>query len=437
MNISVKGFKSIKALDKFDFKKINLLAGINSSGKTSLSQCLLLLKQTIESDNKSPLNLTGPYVTANLLVDLIYNKGKILEFCLEYEREDVPNPGEFDPYFAEGEDFDKLSYTFTLRQNGKLHLSELNLILYGNKGNQHFLSFLRKRNERYQISTNNYKLLGMNEDSNNLISKGTWSLEFTNFFPLYAESGINSNNVTTAIAIPIMKQAMSCFKEYFRKIVYIGPIRVKPEVFEVFTNTPTQYAGIDGKYTRFVLHEYKKELLENTRYWICERLKLAKDIKVSKDANNAYRITLENSESIQVDLCHMGFGISQILPIIVQGLLVPPNGLFIIDAPEVHMHPYIQSEMVDFFIDLTRQRKVMIETHSEHIVTRLRRRIAEGALKPEDINLCFVENNGNGSQYQTLSINDKGSFYGDMPKGFMNTMDDDFKAIIKAKYQIQ
>ena len=228
----------------------------------------------------------------------------------------------------------------------------------------------------------------------------------------------------------------SCFKEYFSKIVYVGPIRVKPEVFEVFTNTPTHYVGIDGKYTRFVLHEYKKELLESTRYWICRRLKLAKDIKVSKDVNNAYRITLENSNSIHVDLCHMGLGISQILPIIVQGLSVPKNGLFIIDAPEVHMHPYIQSEMVDFFIDLARQKNVMIETHSEHIITRIRRRIAEGELKPEDINLCFVENNGYGSQYQTLSINTKGSFYGDMPKGFMNTMDEDFKAIIKAKYQI-
>ena len=64
MKISVEGFKSIKRLKGFEITPLNIMAGINSSGKTSLSQVLLLLKQTLETDTSEPLQLAGPYVYA-------------------------------------------------------------------------------------------------------------------------------------------------------------------------------------------------------------------------------------------------------------------------------------------------------------------------------------------------------------------------------------
>ena len=91
--------------------------------------------------------------------------------------------------------------------------------------------------------------------------------------------------------------------------------------------------------------------------------------------------------------------------------------------------------LVDFFIELSEKgRKVVVETHSDHIVTRLRRRIAEGKVSPEkDVNLCYVENVNGQSLYVSCKIDNQGTFTSLLPKGFLDSQDEDFKAIVKAK----
>ena len=74
-----------------------------------------------------------------------------------------------------------------------------------------------------------------------------------------------------------------------------------------------------------------------------------------------------------------------------------------------------------------------METHSDHMITRLRRRIAEN-FSPSEVNLCFVTGTENGSTYQTLGINDQGTFFGGLPEGFMDTQDTDFRKIVEAKF---
>ncbi len=447
MKISVRGFKSIKTLDYFDFKPISILAGVNSSGKTSLTQSLLLLKQTLESDSKALLKLEGPYLSASSLQDLIYGqkKNQLLGFTLVFKPEEISNLDGFNSFFIiNGEKLTTFEFSIDFQLNDKIHINSMEVILIGDKNTKYNVIINRiKKGENkdlYKVETNNKKLLGIHTNDN--IKLSVCSLNFTNFFPIYAENTQEERH--NVLSIMIMKLAQECFISYFRNITYIGPIRVKPEVFESFTSTPTEDVGIDGKYTRFVLHAQRdrlvndrgEKLFEQVKYWICERMGLAKDLNVKKEANNTYRITLKNLNSIEIDLCHVGFGVSQILPIIVQGLLTPQKGLFIVDAPEVHMHPSIQSEMVDFFIELSKQGKhVLVETHSEHLITRVRRCLAEKKLSPDEVNLCFVENIGNGSEYTSLQIDETGTFYNALPNGFLNTQDEDFKAIIKAKYK--
>ena len=76
MELTVSGFKSISRVDRFSFKKMTLLAGVNSSGKSSLIQALLLLKQTFESNSIEVINYFGDFVKANEPIDLIHNKEK-------------------------------------------------------------------------------------------------------------------------------------------------------------------------------------------------------------------------------------------------------------------------------------------------------------------------------------------------------------------------
>lgn len=161
---------------------------------------------------------------------------------------------------------------------------------------------------------------------------------------------------------------------------------------------------------------------------------LAQNIKVTRDSTNSYRVKVV-FDNQNVDLYQVGFGLSQILPIVVQGLMTKKGGIFFVDSPEVHLHPSVQSSLVDFFSYLSKRGVcVLIETHSDHIITRIRRRIAERKINIEDLKICFVTHEAQGSEYQELSINDKGTFYQSLPKGFYDTLDEDFKEIIKAKF---
>ena len=130
----------------------------------------------------------------------------------------------------------------------------------------------------------------------------------------------------------------------------------------------------------------------------------------------------------------MGFGLSQILPIITQGCISAQNSLMIVEDPDVHMHPSIQASMADFFIFLCKERHVSVlaETHSDHFITRLRRRIAEKEVNFKKVNLIFVMNESGESIYKTIPLSDTGRMTGSMPPGFMDTRDNDFKAILEA-----
>jgi predicted ATPase len=117
--------------------------------------------------------------------------------------------------------------------------------------------------------------------------------------------------------------------------------------------------------------------------------------------------------SKDVDLTDVGFGISQVLPVVVESFYVPRHSTVIIEQPELHLHPRVQSELADLFVAAIHAREnnedrciqFIIESHSEHFLQRLQRRVAEGVLKPEDVALYFCEPGREGSSLRELDIN--------------------------------
>ena len=161
---------------------------------------------------------------------------------------------------------------------------------------------------------------------------------------------------------------------------------------------------------------------------------LARNMDVQRDVNKLYRTIITNNDGLAVDLCQMGFGLSQILPIIVQGLLLNRGETLIVEDPDVHMHPLVQALLVDFFIDLVEHgRRVIVETHSDHLVTRLRRRLAENMISKDIVNLSFVVNEGRGSEYRFINMKQDGSFVDRLPKGFLDSQENDFMEMIASR----
>jgi len=123
-----------------------------------------------------------------------------------------------------------------------------------------------------------------------------------------------------------------------------------------------------------------------------------------------------------LDLTAVGFGTSQVLPIVVQGLLTPRSGLFIVEQPEVHMHPKLQSRLAHFFFALSQTGvQCMVETHSDHLIDQLRLLIAKGkADVKEKIKIYFATNTeGKGTSFEEVRLSDQGMIQ-NWPEGFMD-----------------
>lgn len=425
MLLSVENFKSIEKVVGVEISDLTVLAGVNSSGKSSIIQALLLLKQTLNSSTSDLLNLNGPYVFAMNLLDLIHNKksGTIkLALCLD---EGEIAGTEIQAYAPEGSfiEYMDISVSFFVKSDGSYLVSEFYLSLKLDNG-ERLLRALHwyPRKKVYDLDIGEEVLKGITVDS----------YSFANFFPVFVKHN------GSPLELAIMKAARETMVQIMEKINYIAPLRVAPVLARTYqTDVETRYVLPDGENTRFILDrigiESKHELLL-VKEWICDKFHLAEDLNVVKETGKRYRVVVTTSDGVKVDLVHVGFGFSQILPIVTQGCISKPDSLLIVEDPDVHMHPSIQAAMADFFIFLCLERKVnvLVETHSDHFITRLRRRIAEKEILASKVHLLFVVNEGGASEYQTISMSDTGRLEGYMPSGFMDSLDADFRAIILA-----
>ena len=91
------------------------------------------------------------------------------------------------------------------------------------------------------------------------------------------------------------------------------------------------------------------------------------------------------------------------------------------EQPEIHLHPALQAELADVFIETAlgqRKNTFILETHSEHLILRLLRRIREGKITPDDVGVVYVEPLARGSRFIELRIDDEGDFIDEWPGGF-------------------
>lgn len=421
-----------------------MLAGANSSGKSSLTQSLLLLKQTLESGSKEPLKLDGQYVSADNLAELLYGKQRnsLLSYEFFFEAQELADVPELESYIHDDK-LVKAKFSVSFVANGSIHVSDASLTL---TGTQKDVSIGIKRISsgtnigKCQVVASEPKILGLDE-TNGVKKLTPCSLEFSNFIPTFGEC-LRKNAGVKLFTFPLLKVFRKSLEQFFSDMIYIGPIRIKPELIVSYNTTPqSSYVEQDGLNTRYILHEKKSMKLswgatlgEEIQEWVCNRLGLAENIETSKDQAKHYRTKLQNKQGLAIDLSHMGFGVSQVLPIIVQALMMKRNSLLIVEDPCVHMHPYIQAELVDFFLEVGRKTscKILLETHSDHMITRLRRRVAEG-FPTKEINLTYVEQTEHGSLYKKISMTPSGAFDGVLPKKFLNVQDEDFRAMLKAR----
>lgn len=445
MKLSVSGFKSISKVDDFEFRPFTLLAGINSSGKSSLIQALLLLKQSFEFDGSKILNTSGEYVNVDSPLDLIHEKerNRRLRYEVRLNANEVCNVDAYLQYLPSSEKLNELKLGLEFSFNGKAHLENMQLDLaYGAEDNWRSFKILRRqKDDTYSVNASSVSMVNDNGVKDKNIITG-YTLSFKHgFLPFFGERN------DEFMSFSIVKDLSDTLQSFFASFNYISPQRVKPELGRSYDKMHFNNVGTMGENTRFLLNEnkndiiegYDKSLIELVDYWIHERMGLAQEISVTRDVNKVYHVIVKNETGVKVDLCQTGFGLSQLLPIVTQGFLTPRGGTLIVEDPDVHMHPRVQAEIVNLFADLIKHgRKVLIETHSDHIVTRMRLLMAQNkTLKKEDVNVCFVTNEHGHSEYLSCALTEEGMFSEPLPKGFLDSQEQDFREIISTQLQVR
>lgn len=142
----------------------------------------------------------------------------------------------------------------------------------------------------------------------------------------------------------------------------------------------------------------------------------------------------KNEASTPVLITDVGFGVSQILPVITLCYYVPEGSILIIEQPEIHLHPKVQAGLADVFIDAIKTRKIQIllESHSEHLLRRLQRGVAEEKVDHADIQLYFCEMANGKSEIRSLEMDAFGGIR-NWPKDFFGDEFGEIAAINLAK----
>ena len=162
------------------------------------------------------------------------------------------------------------------------------------------------------------------------------------------------------------------------------------------------------------------------------------NVKPIDQNNRLYEATVTIG-GVESSLADVGFGVSQVLPVITILLMAPLGSIVLLEQPELHLHPNAQSALADLLIHVADKRnlQLIIESHSEHIVRRLQRRIAEGestSAKPENIKMYFCQSDPAGSIAAEVEIDRFGQIP-IWPENFLGDISGDIHNMARAAIQ--
>ena len=443
--IRLRNFKAFKDTGDVHIAPLTVLTGPNSSGKSALIRAMMALRQTVESSDQSTAFIsTGEYV----------NLGTFEEFAFKH---DVKSPVGLEfatkvsstlhtvlgMEMAFGEERTELSVSLDLAYLASIdRIYLLRSVLDLGHGRIH----IHKDTMQSRLLGRSYRT-SVNFLGNTKARLAKSQIAKFHQVPPYiisdvvgSESGESRKKLTPAqskrmLATYGAKIAEESVSQELASLHYIGPLREQPRrIYFSAGETPTEVgkAGELGPAVLWSASEARSFDTDNLSEW-CSRMGLALEIKLDRVQRGYFRVLLvDNHTGVSVNLQDVGVGTSQLLPILVQGLIASEGSTLMLEQPEIHLHPRVQADLADFFVEVTRRSVgVIVETHSEHLIARIQRRIAEASLDPKQVAVYFVTPSPEGSRIEQVHINEYGQIP-TAPQGFFEEGFEETFGLMKA-----
>lgn len=486
----LKNIKSFLDSGKIEFAPLTIFVGKNSCGKSSLLRFPVVLAQSIVTGSSSPILFDGKYVDYGFFENVVHNqKGETISFDFSY---DVDVNDKDDMRFFDGDEEaykEKLKNAEYKEVTMRVELGEIEktihvlsvtmlienkkIVTFGEKeGDQYINLYNIVVGSKYKKVDYEFKMKSIyfepggfpmydmgdlfgamcttifsdEKDKNDKkFASDLYNKLFLNANPYEdislskQEKTIKEIKETFDFISNVMSHVYVSFREDALTMNYIGPFRDAPS--RIYRNSEKSGAGLGvgvrGENVSMLLardYRRKRKLIKDISKWIESTLGYKLQLE---DMNNGFfQIQLVDKHGIQSDISDVGFGISQVLPIVTQIMKTKEHKLnfrgkvasepIYIEQPELHLHPAAQSKLADLFancIDGNNASNMVIETHSEHLIRRLQVLISDksNTLTNDMVKIYYVDKNTKGNAtINEMKICENGKFASEWPTGFFD-----------------
>ncbi|MDO7877712.1 AAA family ATPase [Hymenobacter sp. ASUV-10] len=410
--IRVQGYKSLVDAT-LHVRPLTLLAGTNSSGKSSIMQPLLLIKQTMEA-NYNPagaLVLNGAHVQADTAGDLMAAIGKskakqlLIGITGSYNRGETSVKRSFElAYHVDGANF-LVSYQQS-QSMGWPDGPRKTLITPDSTWDSMHSQLDPKRQKQYSLKNN------------------FGHVQMRNGFLVNSVSDKEGNLVV------VFKTTIQIDK-VLSTLLHIPGLRNKAERTYLPTLFQDSVKGTFDLYVAGIIVQWQQQ--ENTKelYKLNDYLyRLGLTDSITAKVKNANDVELSVSrlpagsrgkprKADMVNIADVGIGVSQVLPIVVALIAAQEGQLVYVEQPELHLHPRAQVVMAELLAEAAnRGVRVIVETHSSLLLLTVQTMVAEGEMKPEDVGLHWFSRDAKGATTVRFEQPDENGAYGDWPEDF-------------------
>ena len=408
---------------------LTIIFARNNTGKSSILQSLLLLRQTLESPEYGPrLDLRGPHYSAGTYADIVHQH-RVTENVLM----------QFDVDFGSAKGLASIQLEFSSDEPQPARLARLAVrnqkveLLEIHRG--------RGRGGPYELVIGG-RLRGREKTA-------MFEFPLKRFFPLIGDEPPRRGRPSPRYdeSRSLARDAIRSLENTLRRIRAVGAFRRQPDRRYEYQGRPPETIDAIGRHVVDALIEdagrrgkKRGDLLRSVNRWlkVVGRVRIQPLRRISTSAR-IYEVRLKDIDSGRwANFADVGFGIGQAFPVLVEGLRTPPGETFLVQEPEIHLHPDAQLGMADFLVELARSgRHVIAETHSENLLLRVRRSmIAAGrkrpALVPEDLSILYLSTNTEDGSSCVVPLEvDNMAQIKNWPAGFMEEATEERMAILK------